>query len=154
MPINSKLSSLFIMQGKAWLIRKSRLPMRFPFRFAGISVSKKGERIPSSIVLLRLILFLDIDVESLREEVDLCVPVSTFKEDIVSSDVTVYTSFGIRFMQSAGNGWVKLNSVSDVSVDKSFVANLCKLFTDNQLDPIHLTVFWRTVSDSIFQQNL
>ncbi len=41
-----------------------------------------------------------------------------FKEDIVSSDVTVYTSFGIRFMQSAGNGWVKLNSVSDVSVDK------------------------------------
>lgn len=62
-----------------------------------------------------------------------------FKEDIVSSDVTVYTSFGIRFMQSAGNGWVKLNSVSDVSVDKSFVANLCKLFTDNQLDPIHLT---------------
>ncbi len=42
-------------------------------------------------------------------------------------------------MQSAGNGWVKLNSVSDVSVDKSFVANLCKLFTDNQLDPIHLT---------------
>lgn len=62
-----------------------------------------------------------------------------FKEDIVSSDVTVYTSFGIQFMQSATDGWVELNSVSDVSVDKIFVANLCKLLTDKQLDPIHLS---------------
>lgn len=62
-----------------------------------------------------------------------------FKEDIVSSDVNVYTSFGIQFMQSATDGWVELNSVSDVSVDKTFVTNLCKLFTDNQLDPIHLS---------------
>lgn len=58
-------------------IRKSRLPMRFPVSVRWYQRIEKGERIPSSIVLLRLILFLDIDVESLREEVDLCVPVST-----------------------------------------------------------------------------
>ena len=77
MPINSKLSSL---------IYDARIKHGYTQKQVADAVSvsvrwyqriEKGERIPSSIVLLRLILFLDIDVESLREEVDLCVPVST-----------------------------------------------------------------------------
>ena len=37
---------------------------------------EKGERLPSSVVLLRLILFLNLDVEKFREEVDIIVPIS------------------------------------------------------------------------------
>ena len=38
---------------------------------------EKGEKFPGSLALLRLILFLHIDVEELREEVGLVAPVHT-----------------------------------------------------------------------------
>ena len=38
---------------------------------------EKGERIPGTMALLRLILFLQIDVEEFREEVGLIVPLSS-----------------------------------------------------------------------------
>ena len=37
---------------------------------------EKGEYLPGSLVMLRLILLLDIDIEDLREEVGLIVPLS------------------------------------------------------------------------------
>lgn len=37
---------------------------------------EKGENLPSALVMLRLILLLDIDIEDLREEVGLTVPLS------------------------------------------------------------------------------
>lgn len=38
---------------------------------------EKGEKFPGAIALLRLLLFLHIDIEELREEVGLVVPVRT-----------------------------------------------------------------------------
>lgn len=40
---------------------------------------ESGTRMPGTSVLLRLILFLDIDVEEFREEIELFVPVSTLQ---------------------------------------------------------------------------
>ncbi len=37
---------------------------------------EKGERMPSSLVMLRLIIFLNLDVKKLREEVGINVPIS------------------------------------------------------------------------------
>lgn len=44
---------------------------------------EKGEKFPGSISMLRLILFLHIDVEEFREEVGLNVPVSTIQREII-----------------------------------------------------------------------
>lgn len=77
-PINSKLSSV---------IFHARIDHGFTQRQVADAVSvsvrwyqriEKGERIPGTIVMLRLILLLDIDIEVFREEVDLYVPVSTY----------------------------------------------------------------------------
>ena len=38
---------------------------------------EKGEKFPGGIALLRLLLFLNIDIEELREEVGLVVPIRT-----------------------------------------------------------------------------
>ena len=38
---------------------------------------EKGTYLPGAVVMLRLILFLGIDVEVFRESLDLCVPVYT-----------------------------------------------------------------------------
>ena len=37
---------------------------------------ERGESLPSAIVMLRLILFLELDVEKFREEVGIIVPIS------------------------------------------------------------------------------
>ncbi len=44
---------------------------------------EKGERLPSAIVMLRIIIFLDINVKELREEVGIVVPVSSLQRDAV-----------------------------------------------------------------------
>lgn len=36
---------------------------------------EKGERLPSSLVMLRLIIFLDLNIENFKEEVGIVVPV-------------------------------------------------------------------------------
>lgn len=44
---------------------------------------ESGKRFPGSITLIRLILFLHIDVEELREEAGLVVPVRSVQRDFV-----------------------------------------------------------------------
>lgn len=44
---------------------------------------EKGEKFPGSISMLRLILFLHIDVEEFREEVGLNVPISAVQREII-----------------------------------------------------------------------
>ena len=43
---------------------------------------ESGARFPGSITMIRLILFLHLDVEELREEAGLVVPVSSFRRTI------------------------------------------------------------------------
>lgn len=45
---------------------------------------EKGERFPGAVVLLRLILFLHLDVEDFREEVGLVDPIPTVRGRTVS----------------------------------------------------------------------
>lgn len=68
------------------------------------------------------------------------------KESLTSVDCGSYISFGIQSMQSASDECVEIRSVSDVSVDGTFVEKLCRIFTENQLDPIHMT---EVIEDSI-----
>ena len=77
MPINSKFSTE---------VYHARDAMGYTQRQGAEAVSvsvrwyqrvEKGEKLPGSLVMLRLILFLKLDVETFREEVGLLVPIST-----------------------------------------------------------------------------
>lgn len=65
-----------------------------------------------------------------------------FREELHSDDIGTYVSYGIRVLDSHGN---MIESISDVSVDKNFVTELCYLWTRHQLSPIHI----RDVLDDI-----
>ena len=65
-----------------------------------------------------------------------------FREELYSDDIGKYVSYGIRVLNSQGH---IIESVSDVSVDKDFVTELCYLWTRHQLSPIHI----RDVLDDI-----
>ena len=58
-----------------------------------------------------------------------------FREELYSDDIGKYVSYGIRVLNSQGH---IIESVSDVSVDKDFVTELCYLWTRHQLSPIHM----------------
>jgi hypothetical protein len=58
-----------------------------------------------------------------------------FREELHSDDIGTYVSYGIRVLDSQGN---MIESISDVSVDKNFVTELCYLWTRYQLSPIHI----------------
>lgn len=57
------------------------------------------------------------------------------KESFFSDDLGYYISFGIIVLNTSGT---IVTTVSDVSLNKQFVSELCFDFTINQLDPIHL----------------
>lgn len=65
-----------------------------------------------------------------------------FREELHSDDIGTYVSYGIQVFVSHGN---MIESISDVSVDKDFVTELCALWTQHQLSPIHI----REVLDDI-----
>lgn len=58
-----------------------------------------------------------------------------FVEKWCTDDIGTYTTFGIKVLDSDNS---EVLSVSDVSVDRAFVVDLCRKFTDTQLDPVHL----------------
>ncbi|MBR6656826.1 MAG: hypothetical protein IKL18_01480 [Oscillospiraceae bacterium] len=58
-----------------------------------------------------------------------------FEEALFSDDLGPYKSFGIRIIDFGGK---TVASISDVSADYKFIADLCELCTLHQLDPIHL----------------
>lgn len=65
----------------------------------------------------------------------LCNYIYLQEEMQINSDAGVYTSYGIRAVNRNNN---ESTFISDVSLDRNFVSYLCKIFTDNRLDPIHL----------------
>ncbi len=80
MPINSKFSTE---------VYRARDSLGYTQRQVAeaISVSvrwyqrlEKGEKLPGSVVMLRLILFFNLDIEKFREEVGLIVPISSDRE--------------------------------------------------------------------------
>ena len=58
-----------------------------------------------------------------------------FREELHSDDIGAYVSYGVRVIDSQGN---ITESISDVSVDEKFVTDLCNLWTQYQLSPIHI----------------
>lgn len=58
-----------------------------------------------------------------------------FAESLRSDELGAYRSFGIKAADGDGRG---IMSVSDVSLDRDFVAELCRKCTDCGLDPVHL----------------
>lgn len=57
------------------------------------------------------------------------------KESLYSDDLGSYISFGIKVFDDSNCAVV---SVSDISVNETFVSELCNLCTLHQLNPIHL----------------
>ena len=59
-------------------------------------------------------------------------------EQLFSSELGHYRSFGIRAFQKTECGWREVAFVSDVSTDRAAVEQLARRCTEGQLDPIHL----------------
>lgn len=66
-----------------------------------------------------------------------------FKEELHSDELGFYTSFGINIIDSSNN---LIASISDISINESFVSALCDRYTLYQLDPIH---FFDVIEDSL-----
>ena len=58
----------------------------------------------------------------------------TIKEVFENPEIGTYTSYGLKAMQ----GNKEILTISDVSLDKTFVEGLARMYTEYQLDPIHL----------------
>lgn len=58
-----------------------------------------------------------------------------FKEILRSEDLGTYVTYGIRIVDSNRG---EIGRVSDVSVNETFVADLCRRLTRYRLSPIHL----------------
>lgn len=59
-------------------------------------------------------------------------------EQLFSSELGHYRSFGIQAFQQTECGWREAAFVSDVSTDRAAVEQLARRCTEGQLDPIHL----------------
>lgn len=68
----------------------------------------------------------------------------TYKENLQSSELGHYISFGIKVFDSSN---CEVTSVSDVSVDQTLVENLCDVLTLYQVEPVHLM---NIIEDFIF----
>lgn len=55
----------------------------------------------------------------------------TMKEKVHPDEMVEYKTYGIRVM-------VEIASVSDVSLDKAFVDELCRKFNESELSPLRL----------------
>lgn len=66
-----------------------------------------------------------------------------FKEELHSDELGFYISFGINIIDSSNN---LITSISDISINESFVSELCDRYTLYQLDPIHL---FEVIEDSL-----
>ena len=60
------------------------------------------------------------------------------KQRLSSPDLGYYISYGIRVRLVRKAYCKDLAFVSDVSTDPRFISHLSRLFTKEQLDPIHL----------------
>ena len=59
-------------------------------------------------------------------------------EQLFSTELGHYRSFGIRAFQKTECSWREIAFVSDVSTDQAAVEQLARRCTEGQLDPIHL----------------
>ena len=60
------------------------------------------------------------------------------EENLYHEDIGEYVSYGIKAFSISMNCRTEIAFVSDVSVDKTAVRNLCKKCTLGNLHPIHL----------------
>ena len=65
--------------------------------------------------------------DSLRYEV--------VKESIISDEIGIYESFGIKAVNSEGKEMIRYD---DISLNEHTVIELCEKCNDFQLDPVHL----------------
>ena len=56
------------------------------------------------------------------------------EETLENPEIGTYISYGLKAMQ----GRAEITFVSDVSVNKTFVEGLARMYTEFQLDPVHL----------------
>ena len=56
------------------------------------------------------------------------------EETLENPEIGTYTSYGLKAMQ----GDKEITVVSDVSLDRAFVEGLARMYTEFQLDPVHL----------------
>ena len=106
---------------------------------------EKGASIPGSIVMLRLILFLNLDVNTFWDESEICVPIryryryAPVKESLSSPELDSYHSVGLSAYRYSDHGtWDHVSHISDISTRNTFVADLARRCTLAQLDPTHL----------------
>ena len=77
MPINSKFSTEVYHARDALGYTQREVAEAVSVSVRWYQRVEKGEKLPGSLVMLRLILFFNLDVEKFREEVGLIVPLSS-----------------------------------------------------------------------------
>ena len=56
------------------------------------------------------------------------------QEELKSDELGTYTTYGVKVFENES----EVKYISDVSLDKHFVSELCRKCTEGQLEPIHL----------------
>lgn len=79
MDIYSKFSNSIYKSRKAHGYTQSQVAEAVSVNVRWYQKIESGERLPSSIVLIKLMILLDINVSDFREEVELLVPVSSVR---------------------------------------------------------------------------
>lgn len=77
MPINSKFSTEVYHAREAHGFTQSQVAEAISVSVRWYQRVEKGEKMPGSLVMLRLLVLLEINAEQFREEVGLIVPVSS-----------------------------------------------------------------------------
>lgn len=60
------------------------------------------------------------------------------QNELFSPEIGTYHAFGLRVLKVHGEKDEEIMILPDVSTDFSFTLRLASLFTEKQLDPIHL----------------
>ncbi len=71
----------------------------------------------------------------------------TYEEKLNHVDIGSYTGFGIIVLFVSEDSEEELFRVSDISVDKSVVDNMSELYTQVQLEPIHI---YDVIEDTVY----
>jgi len=83
MKIKSKFSSVVLKSRIALGYTQSEVAEAVSVSLRWYQKLESGVKLPGNITMLRLILFLNIDVEEFREEVGLIVPVSSIRREYI-----------------------------------------------------------------------
>lgn len=60
------------------------------------------------------------------------------QNELFSPEIGTYATFGLRVLRTQNGEDKELMILPDVSTDFSFTLRLASLFTEKQLDPLHL----------------